>query len=89
MKPFEKCPVCGGQLKEKEVEKLLCGGLHTAVLRINADVCLHCGERLYSEDTVRYFEKVRNKLKRQDVVEFKAVGQSFRVEGSLPEAEKR
>jgi hypothetical protein len=24
--PFEKCPVCGGQLEEKEVEKLLRGG---------------------------------------------------------------
>jgi len=23
MKPFEKCPVCGGELKNKQVEKLL------------------------------------------------------------------
>lgn len=26
MKPFDKCPVCGGELVEKEVEKLLKGG---------------------------------------------------------------
>ncbi len=25
MKPFDKCPICGGQLLEKEVEKLLGG----------------------------------------------------------------
>jgi uncharacterized protein with PIN domain len=25
MKPFEKCPMCGGELVEKEVEKLLRG----------------------------------------------------------------
>lgn len=25
MKPFEKCPVCGGELALKEVEKLLRG----------------------------------------------------------------
>jgi predicted RNase H-like HicB family nuclease len=27
MKPFEKCPVCGGELELKEVEKLLRGGI--------------------------------------------------------------
>jgi len=26
MKPLDKCPVCGGELVEKEVEKLLKGG---------------------------------------------------------------
>ena len=31
MRPFEKCPVCGGDLVSKEVEKLLRGGKHTAV----------------------------------------------------------
>ncbi len=63
MRPFDKCLICGGELVEKEVEKLLRGGRHTAVLRVQAEVCLHCGERLYSQDTVRYFEKIR-KLKR-------------------------
>jgi YgiT-type zinc finger domain-containing protein len=47
MKPFEKCPVCGGELVEKEVEKLLKGGVNTAVVRVAAEVCLQCGERLY------------------------------------------
>jgi len=84
MKPFEKCPVCGGELKEKEVEKLLRGGKNTAVLRVSAEVCLHCGERLYTEDTVRYFEKVRNKLKRQVLDGFQPLGQSFTVEDGLP-----
>jgi len=45
--PFEKCPVCGGDLVEKEVEKVLRGGVNTAVLKICAEVCLRCGERLY------------------------------------------
>ena len=30
MLPFKKCPVCGGEVIEKEVEKLLRGGQHTA-----------------------------------------------------------
>ena len=54
--PFEKCPLCGGELVEKPVEKLLRGGVHTAVLTVMAEVCLHCGERLYPEETVRRFE---------------------------------
>lgn len=84
MKPFEKCPICGGELVEKEVEKLLRGGKHTAFLRVQAEVCLHCGERLYTQDTVRYFEQIRNKLKRQEVSEFRHMGQSFEVTDKWP-----
>ena len=79
MMPFEKCPVCGGELKEKEVEKLMCGGNHTATLRVHAEVCLHCGEWLYTEETVRLFEQIRNKLKRQELLDFQPLGQLFMV----------
>jgi YgiT-type zinc finger domain-containing protein len=82
MMPFKKCPICGGELKEKEVEKLLRGGKHTASLRIHAEVCLHCGERLYAEETVRFFQQIRNKLKRQELVDFEPLGQSFTVNNS-------
>ncbi|RLB22149.1 MAG: YgiT-type zinc finger domain-containing protein [Deltaproteobacteria bacterium] len=84
MKPFEKCPVCSGELKQKEVEKLLRGGKNTAVHRVNAEVCLHCGERLYAEETVRFFEKARNKLKYQELSGFQPLGQSFKVEDGWP-----
>lgn len=76
---FEKCPVCGDELIEKNVEKILRGGQHTAILQVKAEVCLHCGERLYSKETVKYFEQIREKLANQDVSEFQPVGQSFRV----------
>ena len=79
MKPFEKCPVCGGELQEKEVEKLIRGGAHTAILRVSAEVCMHCGERLYSQETVKFLEQIRDKLNRQDFKDFKAIGQSFQV----------
>ncbi len=80
MLPFEKCPVCGAELKNKEVEKILYGGNHTVVLQIQAEVCLHCGERLYAEETVRLFEKIRNKLKRQDLSGFDPLGKTFTVD---------
>ena len=79
MKPFEKCPVCGGEMVEKEVEKLLQGGNNTATLKVIADVCGKCGERMYSQDAVRRFEDVRAKLEREDVSGFQPVGHSYRV----------
>lgn len=78
-KPFDKCPVCGGELEEKVVEKLLRGGTNTAIIKIKAEVCLHCGERLYSQETVKRFEEIRRKLERKEVASFQPVGQSFEV----------
>jgi YgiT-type zinc finger domain-containing protein len=77
--PFEKCPVCGGDLIEKEVEKVLRGGVNTAVLKVCAEVCLRCGEKLYSQETVRRFEQIRAKLERQDTKEFRAIGVTYQV----------
>jgi YgiT-type zinc finger domain-containing protein len=77
--PFERCPVCGGELVQKTVEKLLRGGNDTAVLEVEAEVCLRCGERLYSSATVRHFEEVRTKLERQEFDEFLPLGRSFKV----------
>ena len=77
--PFKKCPICSGDLVSKQVEKLLRGGNHVAVLKLNALVCEHCGERLYNQDTVKRFEEIRNKLKRQEVSDFQPLGQSFEV----------
>jgi YgiT-type zinc finger domain-containing protein len=79
MMPFDHCPVCGGELVEKEVEKLLRGGLHTAVVTARAEVCLKCGERLYTTETIRHFEQIRAKLERQEVAEFQPLGRSYQV----------
>lgn len=74
-----RCPVCGGEMIEKEVEKLLRGGSNTAAVTVRAEVCQHCGERLYSKDTVSRFEQIREKLSRQDVAEFQHLGQSYQA----------
>ncbi len=77
--PFERCPVCGSDLVEKEVEKVLRGGVNTTVLKVSAELCLRCGERLYSQDTVRRFERIRAKLERQETRVFQAIGVSYQV----------
>ena len=79
MMPFSRCPVCGGEMVEKEVDKLLRGGVNLAVVTVRAEVCLHCGERLYSKETVVRFEQIRSKLGRQEVEEFAPLGRSFRA----------
>ena len=65
MTPFDKCPVCGGEIVEKEVEKILRGGNLTEVVKVQAEVCLRCGERLYAPDVVKRFAKIRSKLQKE------------------------
>jgi len=79
MQPFNKCPLCGGELVEKEVEKLLRGDNHSAVISVTAEVCLHCGERFYSKETIQRFEQIRAKLIEQDTAEFEPLGQFLQV----------
>ena len=80
MIPFKQCPVCGGETVIKEVEKILRGGVNTAVVKVQAEVCLHCGERMYSKEIISLFEQIRAKLGRQEVEEFLPIGRSFQVE---------
>ena len=78
MLPFSKCPVCGGEVVAKRWRNS-CGGNHTAVVTVQAEVCLHCGERLYSQETVRRFGQIRAKLAHRDISDFQPLGQSFRA----------
>jgi YgiT-type zinc finger domain-containing protein len=79
MIPFHQCPICKGELIEREIQKILRGGNHTAVVKVQAEVCLSCGERLYAQETVRRFEEIKAKLARQETGDFVLMGQSFEV----------
>jgi YgiT-type zinc finger domain-containing protein len=79
MIPFPECPVCGGEMVAKDVEKLLRGGSNTAAITVRAEVCLRCGERLYPPETVRRFEEIRAKLEHNDTASFRPLGQTFQV----------
>jgi YgiT-type zinc finger domain-containing protein len=79
MKLFDKCPVCGGDLVTKEVEKMLKGGTNTAIVKVKAEVCLHCGEGLYASKTNSRFEDIRRKLTEEDVSEFEPIGKTYQV----------
>ena len=79
MRLFERCPICKGEIAEKEVEKVLKGGTNTAIMKLTAEMCLHCGERLYTPESVSRFEGVRKKLSQEDVSEFELIGKTFHV----------
>ncbi len=79
MKPFGKCPICGGEVIEKKVDKLLKGGSNSAIVTVQAELCLHCGERMYSEETVRKFENIRQKLEKKETSDFETVGKFFKA----------
>ena len=79
MKLFEKCPLCGGEIIEKEVEKLLKGNGNTAIVKVKAEVCLHCGERLYSPDVIAKFEDVRKRLREGKIENFIEIGKSYQT----------
>lgn len=76
---FDSCPLCGGELRKKQVEKLIKGADNTAVIEVEALVCLRCGERLYDEETIRKFEEIRKKLEEGELSDFKPVGKVYRV----------
>ncbi len=77
---LDKCPRCGFEdVVEKKVEKLLRGGVNAAVVTVPAEVCLHCGERMFATDTVRRFDQIRKKLATQELDDFQAVGSFLRV----------
>jgi YgiT-type zinc finger domain-containing protein len=84
MKRIELCPLCGGSLETRQVEKILSGGGNTATLNVTAEICSRCGEQLYTQDTVLSFEKIRAKLLNQEFTNLKSVGQSFTVEDDWP-----
>ncbi len=73
----ETCPVCGGMIVEKEVEKVVRGGNDVAVLKVLAGVCAKCGERLYDADTHRWIDQVRRYLLEKRYGTLKKVGSVY------------
>lgn len=68
MKLVGTCPLCGGETKEKEVEvqETVNGKLHI-ITGIKAEVCTQCGERMYSENTLRCIEKIRDEIAERSI----------------------
>lgn len=47
----KNCPICGGNLVNKIVEVEVSNGTYKRVVRVPADVCQKCGERVYPRES--------------------------------------
>ncbi len=72
-----KCPICGGDTKEDivEVQEMIEGEVYI-IKGVKAEVCVQCGERMYSLEEMRRIEKVREKIKNRLIkpIEVRKVG---------------
>lgn len=63
---FKECVVCGGEVVEREVEKVLRGDGHEKNVKIQVAVCLRCGEHFYGPQAIKRFAEVKAKSKASD-----------------------
>ena len=58
-----KCPICGGETREAvvEVQETIKGKAYI-IKGVEAEVCIQCGERLYSLEEMKRIEEMRKKL---------------------------
>jgi YgiT-type zinc finger domain-containing protein len=73
------CPICGGEVVLKEVEKLIRGGNDVVVVRVLAGVCLKCGERIYDKETQEEFQRLRRELREGRHEKLKQLGFVYEV----------
>lgn len=58
------CPICGGKTTQKSVD--LTESIKDKVViikKVKAEVCLQCGERLYSADEMKKIDEFLQKVK--------------------------
>jgi len=57
------CPICGGKTARKNVDVVdTVNGKFIIIRGISAEVCVRCGERLYSKNEMKKMEKLREKI---------------------------
>ena len=77
------CPLCGGKVVEKEVEKIVKGGNVVAILRVKAGVCEKCGERFYTKEVHKKIEEIRSEFKQKTTELYKQIGRTYVYEVAI------
>ena len=58
------CPICGGEMVDKSVDVVdTINGKLFIIRGISAEVCVRCGERLYSQSDMKKMEKLRRRFR--------------------------
>jgi YgiT-type zinc finger domain-containing protein len=76
----DRCPNCGyeGTLHRETRDELIEVGDNVVIVRVEVDVCEHCGEYVYDLRTVGELEAIEERVRREDLTGFKAVGTVYR-----------
>jgi len=62
------CPICGGEMADKSVDVVDTINRKLVIIRgISAEVCVRCGERLYSQGEMKKMEKLRERIQDNSV----------------------
>ena len=57
------CPICGGEMADKNVDVAeTIDGKLVIIRGVSAEVCVRCGERLYSKEEMKKMEKLLEKI---------------------------
>ncbi len=73
------CPVCGGEVAVKDVEKLIRQGNNVLIIRVKAGVCTRCGERIYDLETQEWFQRLRRGEPLEPSFQLRRVGYAYEV----------
>ena len=76
---ISECAICGGKAADKEIEEIVRGGKHTAIVNLRAKVCSQCGEKYFTVKQVRHLEKIAEDLKMNRTNDYLKSGITFRV----------
>ncbi len=73
-----KCAICGGELEKKLVKEEVEAGSDRILAEVEAEVCIHCGERYFAEGTIDKFIEIKETLKKGKG-NFKEIGKVYQI----------
>lgn len=74
------CPMCGGEIFPQQIEHIVRGDTDTAIVKVICQICVYCGYRQFSQETLGIFEHIKKRLLEHDTTGFQEVGVSYKVD---------
>ena len=60
-----KCVLCGGKLEKKGIEEEVRVEYDHVMVKVEAEVCVNCGERYFGEGVIDYLRTVKHDLEKK------------------------
>lgn len=63
-----------------QIEHIVRGDTDTAIVQVLCQICVYCGYRQFSQETLDIFERIKTKLLDHDTAGFQEIGVSYQVD---------